>query len=109
MQPSIRHTQGFTVVEITLSFFTLAVFAMLTFGVFHQMRVNSGLQITVDSFVHMNRRAQILARSGLQNDDWSVRVTDTEITLFKGDDYLIRDQEFDEIYTIPANITVYTE
>ena len=47
------------------------------------MEKKSEVKTTADTFVHMSRRAQLLSRSGVADEDWSVKVTDTQITLYQ--------------------------
>lgn len=73
------------------------------------MEKKSEVKTTADTFVHMSRRAQLLSRSGVADEDWSVKVTDTQITLYQWDDYATRDTLYDEVYDIPDDVVVFTE
>ena len=52
-----------------------------------------------------NKLNQIFSQSGKEDSSWSVHITNDEVTLYKGDDYDTRDQEFDENYLFPASLS----
>lgn len=87
---------GFTLIEVIIVIIIVGVIfagiSAVSFGVLG----NSRLTVETDRVIETLRRAQSRSVNGLYDDVWSVHVTSSDVTLYKGDDYGTRDTSFDD-------------
>lgn len=95
---------GFTLIEVIIVIIIVGVIfagiSTISFGVLG----NSRLTVETDRVVETLRRAQSRSVNGLYDDVWSVRVTSSDVTLYKGDDYGTRDTSFDDQLDLNASV-----
>ncbi len=98
--------KGFTLIEVLLSLALIAVIVGIGAPVYQSLLTTNQSRITVDTMVNSIRRAQLLSQSGVGDSAWGINLSTTTITLFKGASYDVRDETWDEVYEIPATVTV---
>ncbi len=97
--------KGFTTLEILLVVALIAIVAAATVSVYFTAKRKSDLDVTTNVVVQYIRRSQIYSQSGKEDSTWGVYLSQNDITLYMGDDYLARDQNYDDLYNFPASLT----
>ncbi len=104
---TIRTQRGFTLIEMGLSIALLAVIAGIGVPVYQALQVRNYLDVAATSLTQDYRRAQVLSQASQGDSSWGVHVDNIAgITLFKGTGYATRDASYDEVYSIPASISI---
>lgn len=97
---------GFTLVELMI---VIAILALLIAGAvplavnFYNLR---NLDVQEQHIVQALRRAQLKAMSGEADSAFGVYIVPGQYVLFKGDSYATRDPAYDEVFNLPANLSV---
>jgi len=98
--------RGFNLVQVLL---VLAIFMIIaSFAIPSLYQLQTGVQIdTVASEMSHNlRRAQIRALSGFNDSNWGVYWQERSYTIFAGDSFVARDQDWDEDYLITGSVLI---
>ena len=83
----------------------IAIVGATTIPVGSRFLVQSNFKNKTNELVASLRTAQINSFSGKGANSWGVKTTSSQIILFKGTSYALRDSAFDQIFSIPSNIT----
>lgn len=102
MQTSER---GFTFLEVLLSVAILSVIAGIGMPVYQSLQNRNALAVATTAYVQSLHRAQALSQAVDGDTTWGVSFTSGNITVFQGATYATRDASFDEITTVPTNIS----
>lgn len=97
--------KGFTLLEVFLSIAILGIIAGIGFPFYMGLQTRTDLQTATIIASQTLRRAQSLSQAMDQGSDWGVHVETGSIIMFKGTTYELRDDSFDEIYTISPLIS----
>lgn len=100
-----QHLKGFTLLEVLLVIALLAILSGISIPVYQSFQFKSDLDLATLDVSQSLRRAQILAQSVDGDMSWGVKTESEKITLFKGASFESRDENLDEIFNIPANVT----
>lgn len=98
--------RGFTLIEVLLAIGIITVLAGIGAPVFSRSLVKNDLDSAVISLAESLRRAQVLAAGSDGDANWGVRVASGSITLFKGPSFVGRDSSYDEVFSLPTNLSV---
>lgn len=98
--------KAFTLVEVLLAMALMASIAGISAVVLQSFQVNNDLVLTQFNTAQTLRRAQALSQAVEADDTWGVNITSTELTLFKGTAYASRDNTYDEVFGISANVNI---
>ncbi len=98
--------RGFTLLEIILSVALISLIAAIGIPTFQFFQNKNDLDIATVTFVQSSRRAQVLSQAVDGDSNWGVHIQEGSITLFKGDSFSGRDDDFDEVFDISDTITV---
>lgn len=97
---------GFTLIEIlltiSLSALALGVMAPLVLSFSAQNDLDLAAAVVAQSL----RRAQSLSFSQNKDSAWGVNIQSQDIILFTGESFGTRDQDFDEVFHLPAALTL---
>jgi len=97
--------EAFTIIEALLVIGILAILTglvPLSLDFYKSWQFNTHTQGIIQSL----RRAQLKAMSIEDDSSFGVYLTNNNYVLFKGDSYLNRNKEFDEVFDLPQIITV---
>lgn len=97
--------RGFSLIEMVLSVAIIGLLTGITLPVYQSFLTRNDLDITSQQVAETFRRAQVYARGSKSDSVWSVEVQSSAVTLFKGTSFGSRDTAFDEVISLPANIT----
>lgn len=96
---------GFTLIELMLSIVIISMITGLSLPVYNSFAVRNDLDVTTEQVVQALRRAQTYAR-GMEDDvSWSINVSSTTVTLYKGSPFTGHDASGDETISLPASVT----
>lgn len=96
---------GFTFVEIILVVALLAVSSGMVAPIYFSAKNKDDLSNSVHIVVSSLRRAQLFSMAVKEDSSWGVKMVDNDIVIFKGDNYLSREVEWDESFSINKNIS----
>lgn len=97
--------KGFTLIELLLSISVVMVLAAIAIPVYSLLQVKNDLDVATNTTLQTLRRAQVLSQAVDGDSSWGVKLQLSDITLFKGASYALRDTTFDEVYTLSGNVT----
>jgi len=97
---------GFTLIEVLLSLALVAIIAATGIPIFQSFQNRNELNVAAVTFAQGLRRAQILAQSSQDDTSWGMYAQSGNITLFKGPNYVGRDNTYDEVFAVPVSIIV---
>ncbi len=98
--------RAFTLIEMLLSIAVIAILAAIMTPVFLSFQTRNDIDVASMAVTRSVYRAQQLARSGEGDSTWGVNLSSGAVTIFKGTTYAGRDVNYDEIFSIPNNITL---
>ena len=103
--------RGFTLIELLLVITILGVVAGLSVPFLQTFQTSSDFQVYLSDMQAALRRAQSQAADGFRDDDWGVYFNDAAqtFTLFKGSDFVSRDQSFDQDFQYPQIFSLTTD
>jgi type II secretory pathway pseudopilin PulG len=91
-------------VEVTLSLSILLIIFTMTIPAYRAFMVRNDLDTATMSLVENLRRAQILSQVTDGDSSWGIHVATGSILLYKGVNYVSRDQAYDEDTSVSASI-----
>ncbi len=97
---------GFTFLEIILVVALLAISSGIVAPIYYSAKTSSDLINTRDYLVSSIRRAQLLSMAVKNDESWGVKINEQEIIIFQGDDFLNRNQDYDENIAVSSNINI---
>lgn len=106
MSMASKKIRGFTLLEMMLSLSILGIIFAMTGPLYRVFMVRNDLDIVVSTMVQNIRRAQTLSQVADGDSEWGVHTATGSILLYKGSNYALRDEAFDENTEIPDNISV---
>ena len=89
--------KGFTLVELILVIAIIALVSAFTLPLFTSIQEKSSTIVARQHVVSTLRLAKVYAHTMKYDTDWGVHMADTNMTLFRGNDYALRDASYDEI------------
>ncbi len=96
---------GFTLLELLLTAVVISLIGGIGAPVLYTFQNHNNLDIAVVTYAQNLRRAQLLAQGMDGDSSWGVKVQAGSITVFKGSTYASRDTTYDELTSMPNNIT----
>ncbi len=97
---------GFTLIELLvvvgLLFILFALVAPTTANFYQNMVVEKETALLAGNL----EKARDRAISAKEDSSWSVKFGEEEYTLFKGDDFDLRDDSFDETFSLPSGTKI---
>jgi type II secretory pathway pseudopilin PulG len=97
--------KSFTIIELLLVIVIITTLLASSISVGSGMLVRNYAINTNNELISALRTAQLNSLSGKSSSNWGVKVTSSEIILFKGATYSVG-TPFDQKYAIPQGITV---
>ncbi len=97
---------GFTLLEIILVVALLAISSGVVAPIYYSAKNSDDLINNRDSLISSLRRAQLLSMAVKNDETWGLKIDNQEIIVFQGNDFLSRNQDYDEIASINRNINV---
>lgn len=101
-------TRGFTLIELMLVLGLLTILISITISSYNYFMEPENLASAKIGVVEAVRLARIRSQSGNGDSTWGVKLTSTEVVIFKGASYTMRDPEYDQsldlLGTIPSGV-----
>lgn len=95
---------GFTLLELLLSVALMSLLAGIAAPMYLSLQAENEVAIAATTVADVLRRGQIRAQAVDGDSAWGVEMVSSTITLFKGNNFAARDQNFDENYKLTATI-----
>jgi type II secretory pathway pseudopilin PulG len=96
---------GFTLLEALLTVAVIGLIMAISAPVYQKLFNNNDLSLAVSNTAFALRRAQLMARQGINDDAWGVRLTSGAVKIFKGTSFSSRNQNYDEDFILPASVS----
>lgn len=97
--------RGFTLLEVLLSVAIIGIVVGITIPIYQSFQFRNDLSVTTQGIAEMLRRAESYSRAVNDDSVWSVDISSSAATLYKGTVFGSRDATFDEVITIPGSMT----
>lgn len=101
----MNRESGFTLVEVLISVAIIGMLTAISLPVSELFVRRNDLDIAAQNLVSTLRRAQTYARSVNHDSDWSVKVQQSSVTLFRGTNFGSRNTDYDETFNLVGTIT----
>lgn len=101
-----KFNTGFSLVEVMIVIGIFALFIGFSDSVFTNFKTFNETKIATQSIVQAIRHAQSNASKIKENDKWGAYITSQNATIFKGNSYALRDNNFDQVIALPRGITI---
>jgi len=104
----MRHNasvRAFTLLEILLSITLIVVLFGISLPPYYKFFVKNNLDVAKNQIIQCLRRASFLSAASVEDDTWGVYIQRSSVVIFRGSDYSSREEEYDETYIIPSEIT----
>lgn len=98
--------RGFTLLEILLVILIIAFLAGIILPLGFNFYKNQQLQEGAQGILQTLRRAQLKAMSVEGDSSFGVKIESKNYILFRGSSFATRDPQYDEVFDLPAAISV---
>ena len=98
--------KGFTLIEIIITLSIVSILTGISVPVYKIMQQKNNFKMAEFVIVSAVRRAQILAQAAKEDSSWGVHIENSQVTIFKGSDYIGRDISSDEKKFIASYISI---
>lgn len=98
--------RGFTLIEILLSVALISLIASFLVPIEHTVLVRNRLSEATATLTNAVRTAGFKARIGDENSTWGVWIGTTEVVVYKGTSFPLRDINRDESFELPSGISI---
>lgn len=98
--------RGLTLIEILLIVGIMAILLAISLPLGLDFYKNQQLESQARGISQTIRRAQLKSMSGEIDSSFGVYLTNDNYILFKGDSFLTRDSQYDEVFELPEVITL---
>lgn len=95
--------RGFTLIEVLLVVLLFGLLVTMGVPVYQRVQAKNDLEISSLIVINSLRRAQVLSQAVQNDDSWGVKVQNTNVTIFKGNNYISRTTSFDEVINFSGN------
>lgn len=96
---------GFTLIELLLSVAILMIITGVTVPLYESFIGRNDLEVSTEVLAGTLRRAATYARSENYSNTWGVEIQTTAVTLFQGTSFSGRNTGYDEVYSLPADVS----
>lgn len=97
--------KGFSLIELILVVAILTILAGVSVPAYSGLQVRNDLEVSTNIVLQSLRRAQVLSQAVDGDSNWGVSLQVSDVTLFKGASYILRDTSYDEVYALSGNVT----
>lgn len=98
--------RGFTLIELMIVLAITLMLSAIVGALSSNTLPKTQLKSESEAVVETLRRAQALSIAGKHDQLWGVHLTATNMTLFAGASYALRDTQYDQVHTFASGITI---
>ena len=102
----IFNQKAFTLPEVLIIVVIISILVSLTLPLGLDFYRSQQLETHTQGIIQTLRRAQLKAMSSETDSSFGVYLTNENYTLFQGDSYNTRSAQFDEVFYLPAVLTL---
>lgn len=95
-----NYKHGFSLIELLVVVAIIFVIAATGTSGFFYFKKNVEMDIDVQKIANLIRKAQLKSKAMLGDSAWGIEITSTNVTIFKGTSFSLRQQSFDENISI---------
>ena len=92
--------KGFTLIELLLTIGLFVFVIGISVPIISSWQTTNNLEVALNITTSSLYRSQLLAQTMYKDLNWGIRLNPSELVIFGGDDYLTRDQTWDEKYIL---------
>lgn len=96
--------KGFTLVEMLLVLSLMSFVITFAVPIYRSFQQRNTLRYTTELIASQIRTAQLNSQAAIEDDTWGIRFNPGQIVVFKGNDFVSRDVDFDLITNISPQI-----
>jgi type II secretory pathway pseudopilin PulG len=97
--------KGFTAIETLLTLGIVAITAGMSIPLYQNYQIRSDLDLAVAQTLHNLSSAQLKSQTGEEDGQWGAYIPDG--TVFMGENFITRDEDFDSTIVLPVGISVF--
>jgi prepilin-type N-terminal cleavage/methylation domain-containing protein len=96
--------RGFTLVELLMSIAMITLLIGISVPIYRTVQAHNNLDLGLQIATQTLRLAQLSALAGSEDASWGVDFDTGQAILFKGESFLTRDPEFDQVHELPQSL-----
>ncbi len=104
MLKNIYHKSAFSLIELILVVVLISISAGVVAPIYYSAKKANDLNTSLYTLVSSLRRAQLLSMAVYLDDNWGLKINNNEILIFKGNNFLSRDLDYDEVVSVNRSI-----
>ena len=98
--------RAFTLLEMFLVIALIGLLGAITIPFYQSLQINTQRETLSNELISSLHRAKLKAISAVDDQSWGVNLSQSQIIIFRGADFLNRDQNYDEIIEMPKNVSI---
>ena len=106
MLKTAKKVNGFSLVEVIVVIAVIGSLLAISAPVYRGVQTRYDFDLALDVVRIATARAQVLSQGASHDSSWGVSFFSNKAIVFKGSSFSGRDQGFDEIYSIPAGLSL---
>ncbi len=95
---------GFTLLELLLAISLMGILAVLATPMYLSLQAENEMSITAITIEDIFHRAQLKSQAVDGDSAWGVNIKTGSLIIFKGQNFINRDQNFDEIFSLASTV-----
>lgn len=101
---SMKKKNGFTLLELLLAISLMGILAVLATPMYLSLQAENEMSITAITIEDILHRAQLKSQAVDGDSAWGVNIKTGSLIIFKGQNFINRDQAFDENYSLTGAV-----
>lgn len=101
-----KKLSGVSLIELLIVISIIGILTGASVSLYYYFKKGNEFQLAVRQVVNSVRDAEVKARAMKEDSAWGVYVTRNAVTIFKGDDFINRNSDFDEVKNISGVVSV---
>lgn len=102
----MKNQKGVSLMETILVVALIILILSTTAPVYFSYHTRNNLYIISTMVAKYLRQAQAMSFAMIHDDAWSLRIENSRIVIYKGNDFTARDMSFDVVYDLPQNVDI---
>lgn len=100
------NNKGITLVEVSMVVAIFIAISVVGLQLYSKLKAKESLNSVVGLVMDATKRAQKKSQTVEGDSQWGFRINQSNVIVFKGNDFANRVTSFDETYTFPATVSL---